>query len=150
MTDQSSTQKSESKEIRKSDPIDFPAGLPGFETHRQFNLESRSDMRPFLLLRSMTDSEVALPLIDCQLLRASARPELTDSAAKLLGAKDAGDVAPFFVLKVDAGSGTITVNTKAPILITAENSQGFQVILDSGNLKVDEPLTNLLPEAKGS
>ena len=149
MPDQSPTQKLESSELRKSDPIDFPAGLPGFETHRLFNLESRSDIRPFLLLRSINDSDVALPLIDCQLLRTSARPELTDSAAKLLGAKNAKEVAPFFILKVDADSGSITVNTKAPILITAENSRGFQVILDSRDLKVDEPLANLLPESGG-
>ena len=145
MTAPGPSHKSEPQKIEISDPIVFPAGLPGFESHRQFTLESRSELRPFLLLRSLDDSEIALPLIDCRLLRVSARPELTDEAAQLLGAENAKGVAPFFVLNMDAPSGLITANTSAPILITIGKSRGYQVFLDNDELKVDEPLMNLVP-----
>lgn len=149
MTEQAKSPDSEPLQVEISDPIVFPAGLPGFETHRQFCLESRSAIQPFLLLRSLDDSDVALPLIDCRLLRSTVRPELTDSAAQLLGADSAEDVAPFFVLNMDAPGGLITANTKAPIIIAIGKSQGYQLFLDSAELKVDEPLVNLVPEGIG-
>lgn len=132
-----------------SDPIEFPAGLPGFEDHKRFVLESRSDMRPFLSLRSLVDPEVALPMIDCQLLIQKSRPEVTDDVARLMGSEAANDVRTYFILKVDPGTGTISANTRAPVLIAARKAQGFQIFLDHEDLKVDEPLINLVPPADG-
>ncbi len=106
-------------------------------------------MRPFLWLRSQDDAEVALPMIDCQLLRREAQPELTPAAAKLLGAEGPEEVSLFFILKVDPASGTITANTKAPVLIISGSSLGYQIFLERQDLKVDEPLINLVPPAEG-
>lgn len=148
MTDQVNTSVEQPLWKEESGPIDFPSGLPGFEEHKQFRLESRADMRPFLWLRSIKDEEVALPMIDCQLLRDRARPELSNSAAQMLGASSADDIASFFVLKVNPSDGSITANTNAPVLVTGSTSKGYQIFLDQEDLRVDEPLINLVPSTE--
>lgn len=129
----------------ESEPIEFPAGIPGFEEHKRFVLQSRPDMHPFLWLKSMEDEEIALPIISCRLLREQARPELSEKAATMLGAAGLDDVASYFILKVDPNSGSITANTKAPILLTLSNSRGYQIYLDRKELSDSEPLVNLVP-----
>lgn len=149
MTQTPDSVKPEPDWAHESGPIEFPTGLPGFEDHKSFRLESRSDMRPFLWLRSLDDADVALPMINCQLLKRQAQPELTPAAAKLLGAQSPDEVVLFFILRVDTAGGTITANTKAPVLVIPERSQGYQVFLERSELKVDEPLINLVPPVEG-
>lgn len=106
-------------------------------------------MRPFLWLRSLDEAEITLPIINCQLLKRQAQPEITPAAAKLLGAENPEEVALFFILKVDPATGTITANTKAPVLIISGSSRGYQIFLERKDLKVDEPLINLVPPPEG-
>jgi len=136
-------QKSKTEQVEHSDPLDFPAGLPGFEEHNRFVLESRADMRPFLWLRSLSDPDIALPVISCLLLKKQAPIHISNEELQLIGSPSQDDIASYFILRVDAKEGTITANTRAPVLINAKTMQGRQVILDREDLRVDEPLANI-------
>lgn len=150
MSDESQGQKSRSDWVEKSDPLQFPAGLPGFEEHKQFILEGRADLRPFLWLRSMRDPEVALPVISCLLLKKQVLNHISHKQLSLIGSSSREDIAPYYILRVDPKEGTISVNTKAPVIISTKTMQGYQVILDRDDLRVDEPITNLLPATGGA
>ncbi len=137
--------ESKSDQVEHSDPLDFPAGLPGFEEHNQFVLESRADMRPFLWLRSLSDPDIALLLISCLLLKKQVPIHISNEELQLIGSPSEDDIASYYVLRVDTKEGTITANTRAPVLINTKSMQGRQVILDQEDLRVDEPLANIAP-----
>ncbi len=150
MSDEPKEHASKSDWVELSGPLEFPAGLPGFEEHKQFILESRAEMRPFLWLRSVDDPEVALPIISCLLLKKQVLPHISKEELSLIGSPAQDDVAPYYVLRVDPKEGTITANTRAPVIINAKTMQGRQVILDQDDLRVDDLLTNLMPSRGGA
>ncbi len=148
MGDSSQDTSAESEWIEAAGPAHFPAGLPGFEDHKRYVLVSRNDMRPFIWLRSMDDPEVALPLISCLLLKKQVLPYITKEQLSLVGSPSREGIAPYYVLRVDTGEGIITANTKAPIIINSKTKQGYQIFMDQENLRVDEPLVNLIPSSE--
>ena len=148
MGDSSQDAAAESEWIEAAGPAHFPAGLPGFEDHKRYVLVSRNDMRPFIWLRSMDDPEVALPLISCLLLKKQVLPYITKEQLSLVGSHSPEGIAPYYVLRVDTGEGIITANTKAPIIINSKTKQGYQIFMDQENLRVDEPLVNLIPSSE--
>ncbi len=145
MSKEPQEKESKSDQVEHSDPLDFPAGLPGFEEHNQFVLESRADMRPFLWLRSLSDPDIALLLISCLLLKKQVPIHISNEELQLIGSPSEDDIASYYVLRVDTKEGTITANTRAPVLINTKSMQGRQVILDQEDLRVDEPLANIAP-----
>lgn len=149
MSEESQGHPSESDLVELSDPLEFPAGLPGFEGHKQFILESRVDMRPFLWLRSIDDPDVVLPVISCLLLKKQVSLHISTEELSLIGSPTQDEIAPYYVLRVDPKESIITANTRAPVLINTRTMQGRQVILDRDDLRVDEPLTNLAPSGGG-
>ena len=148
MGDSSEDTATEPEWIEAAGPAHFPAGLPGFEDHKRYVLVSRNDMRPFIWLRSMDDPEVALPLISCLLLKKQVLPYITKEQLSLVGSPSREGIAPYYVLRVDTGEGIITANTKAPIIINSKTKQGYQIFMDQENLRVDEPLVNLIPSSE--
>ena len=150
MSDEPKDHASKSDRVELSDPLEFPAGLPGFEEHKQFICESRAEMRPFLWLRSVDDPEVALPVISCLLLNKKVQLHISKNDLSLIGSPAEGDIAPYYILRVDSKEGTITANTKAPVIINTRSMQGRQIILERDDLVVDEPLKNLVPSGEGA
>lgn len=150
MSNEPKEHASKSDWVELSDPLKFPVGLPGFEEHKQFILESRAEMRPFLWLRSVDDPEVALPVISCLLLKKQVLLHISKEELSLIGSPTQDDIAPYYILRVDSKEGTITANTRAPVIINAKTMQGRQVILDQDDLRVDELLTNLMPSRGGA
>jgi len=150
VSDKPKDHASKSDRVELSDPLEFPAGLPGFEEHKQFIFESRAEMRPFLWLRSVDDPEMALPIISCLLLKKQVLLHISKEELSLIGSPAEADIAPYYILRVDPKEGTITANTKAPVIINTKSMQGRQVILERDGLVVDEPLKNLVPSGEGA
>jgi flagellar assembly factor FliW len=148
MADQPADKQSQPEWETSSEPADFPAGIPGFEDHKKFELVSRADLRPFLWLRSLDDPEVSLPVIDCLLLNRQLLPEINREVLDQIGDPTQEKFESYCVLRVDPDAGTITVNTKAPVVISSQTRRGFQIFLDNPELRLDEPLANLVPSRK--
>ncbi len=150
MSNEPKDHASKSERVELSDPLEFPAGLPGFEEHKQFIFESRAEMRPFLWLRSVDDPEVALPVISCLLLKKRVQLHISKKDLSLIDSPAEDDIAFYYILRVDSKGGTITANTKAPVIINTRSMQGRQIILERDGLVVDEPLTNLVSSGEGA
>lgn len=104
-------------------------------------------MRPFLWLQSVDNKEVCLPVISCLLLTKKVLRYMTKEHLALIGTPPKDQVAPYYVLRVDSQAGTITANTKAPIVINLESKEGYQVFMEGDDLRVDEPLADLVPSS---
>jgi flagellar assembly factor FliW len=128
----------------ESEPAHFAAGLPGFEELKRFKFVSHTDMRPFLLLKSLDEPYISLPVINCLLVNPNLLSSITDDHLKLIGSSERNLIEPYYVLKVNTATKVITANTKAPIIIDTKTRQGYQILLDEKGVKVDEPLYNLI------
>ncbi|MCK4579686.1 MAG: flagellar assembly protein FliW [Candidatus Marinimicrobia bacterium] len=147
MTDKTAdTPQSQSSTV--SVPANFPGGIPGFEEHKSFVIESREDLHPFQWLKSTEDSSVSLPIINCLLLHKRVVPNLTKDHLRLLGNPENTQVEVYCVLHVDQEAGTITVNTKAPVIISIETRVGYQIFQDRPDLLMDEPLAALVADSE--
>jgi flagellar assembly factor FliW len=94
---------------------------------------------------STNDSDVVFPVVSCSLLKQQVAQQLSDSHLSLIGEESLDEVALYYILRVDPKQSIITVNTRAPVLISVKSLRGYQVILDRDDLRVDEPLANLMP-----
>ncbi|UCD38558.1 MAG: flagellar assembly protein FliW [Fidelibacterota bacterium] len=145
MPKKSKEQTPEPEKAESSGALEFPSGLPGFEEHKQFVLESRAELRPFLWLRSLEDPDVALPVISCLLLKSPVFSHLGNKHLDLLDNPSQDEILPYYILRIEPEDGSITVNTKAPVVISTKTLQGYQLILDREDLRVDVPLVDLVP-----
>ena len=127
-----------------SRPVHFPAGIPGFEDHKTFVLVTNEHMNPFQWLQSQDDPEVSLPVINGALLKEEFWPQLDNKHLGAIGDPRADEVVPYFVLRINSRNAGITVNTKAPVLISSKTRRGCQIILDGDDLRMDHPLVDLV------
>jgi len=129
-------------EVIRDSVIAFPDGLIGLGGNR-YALLSTDPNSPFLWLQSLDDPDVALPVTNPHRFFKDFAVELEDSDAEQLGL-DGGEAADVYVT-VTASSvvSDITVNLKAPILIT--DRRGHQVMNKRPNMSVKTPLIQSRP-----
>jgi flagellar assembly factor FliW len=132
--------------------LDFPAGLPAFETLRRFVLAQVEQFAPFLILASADSPGVRFVCVPIGLLDPCYRFELTPeegAAVGLPGTEYCADrPAPLLLAIVTLpGSGAATANLASPVVIDPESRRGVQVILSTGGYSHAAPLAPCEREA---
>jgi flagellar assembly factor FliW len=102
--------------------FNFPSGILGFETLKEFVLVSVEDTAPFKWLISIQQPEIGFILLS---------PWLADQEFNPGRSIDISNSAVFVIIKLEKDRGVMTANMKAPIVLDAENNIGEQVILPS-------------------
>lgn len=123
-----------------SEVIEFPWGIPGFPTLRNWlplNLESHPS---FVWLQSLDDHTVALPAIDPWLVFEDYDPKLPAYAFTSLEIREAGDFATLCIVVVTPNAEEMTINLMAPIMINLRTRKGRQIMLDGSNYSPREPM----------
>ena len=127
------------------DVVRFDQGLPGFETLRDFLIVTRDECAPFVFLASLTDPDVALPLLPLALAAGADAPGLAGEALAALGElPPAGSnpaIAAYAVVVIGPEAREIVANLRAPVVVDLERRRGAQVILADDRLPVAAPLT---------
>lgn len=126
-------------EINEDFIIEFPKGLVGFENCHRFALIKNEDFDPFCWLLSLDGEELSLPVLNPLLVKPNFDSVLN---GKLMdneySEKRSGNL--FCVVNVNDMKGKFTINLKSPILVNLEKKEGKQLILDSEELLVDQPV----------
>jgi flagellar assembly factor FliW len=137
-------------EIDAEDIIHFPDGLIGFGPDQKFVLVRHRKTSPIGWLQSVTDPDLALPVVSVDAL-ALQDPTIL-AAARLDGGKIKTDPAPEYavmaVLCAPPGQRA-TVNLLAPLVVDVRSHQGAQVILDSTAYSTQEPFVLRQVPTKG-
>lgn len=110
----------------------FPEGLPGFENLNQFVLLQDEDLQPMVLLTSLGEPKICLPVVPVQHLQPDYRLQLGQEDRSLLrfpGEAVLGhNVLCLVVLNLGDGTQPATANLLAPIVINVETWTAKQVI----------------------
>lgn len=120
--------------------VRLPAGILGFEQHKDYMLLANPAEMPFAWLRVAESTSLAFVVINPFLVMPNYAPDIPDTDAEFLGLKDPTDALLFSIVTL-RGSNHATLNLKGPIVINRRTHTGKQVILaNAGNYSVEHPL----------
>jgi flagellar assembly factor FliW len=117
--------------------VDFPSGIPGFETCHRFVLVASSEIAPLMCLRSVDPPEASFLVVEPQLIDPSYDLTLREFERVRLGG---GDDPLLWLAIVSVVDGEAFVNLRAPIVINARRMTGCQFIRDEIDYPVSYPL----------
>jgi flagellar assembly factor FliW len=115
-------------EIPDSAVLTFSRGLPGLDAH-EFVILKPDGLEPIVLLQSVDNPDIGLPVIPCRSVIAGYEVQLEEGDLDELAIADQGDPPSLLylaVLLMGSDSGPYC-NLAAPIVINAANNRGCQV-----------------------
>lgn len=119
--------------INKSDILDFPNGLLGFEEYTQFKLFHEESSNPTVhWLQSVTDDQVSMSVVSPAEFGLEYEITLTDEDEVLLKLDDLNDAQVILIVyKPDQKENTdFKAIIRAPLVINAKNNIGLQKQLE--------------------
>jgi flagellar assembly factor FliW len=129
-----------SVEFESNSVIDFPAGLPGFETCKKFKLFHEEGKPNLNWLQSLDKPDVMFSLRDPALLNISYEVNLSDADEKLLEAAP-GDLLMVALIvykddKAKSKDAVIKANMVAPIILNIDKRRGMQKIFSDAQVAI--------------
>jgi len=139
-------------DVDEGTAITFPRGVPGFENSVQWKLFHEEDdsgtpkAGVVLLLQSLNDPDVTLPVTDPSVFGINYEFVLSDSEIAELELDDPNDLAVMVVLsqksKVPQMSAMVPLenvgaNLSAPLLINAKSRKGIQKVFLGPEAKIE-------------
>ncbi|HEX8984264.1 MAG TPA: flagellar assembly protein FliW [Bryobacteraceae bacterium] len=110
--------------------VEFPAGLPGFESERQFILVDRADLKPLVFVQSLATPELCFPALPVLSVLPDYKLAMTEADREALGLPQepriGQDVACLAVLNVRENS--TVANLLAPLVIGLKHRRAVQAI----------------------
>ena len=126
--------------VNDEDLIHFPKGIPGFETHKKWALAGEDDS-PIKWLQSLSDGDVALPVVVPQTVKSNYNARLPEGEIALLETADVADLALLIVLSIPpAAPWDMTANLRAPVVINHKKRIACQVIAQNEEYDVRTPV----------
>ena len=114
--------------------VEFPAGIPGFESHRRFVLIASAELSPLGCLKSVDSSDVSYLVIDPRLLSFDYDITLSELERARLGAGP--DEPLLWLVIVTITQSDATANLRAPVVINPAKMLGCQVIRENDQYPV--------------
>lgn len=122
-------------EIDENKVIEFPEGLPGFETHRRFTFVAHENAlhggaSPFRWMQSLESSNLAFLAVEPKHYFADYAPKISSGELESIGLTSLCEsVQLFAILTVPVGDPRgITANLLAPIAVNIDQRVGRQVV----------------------
>ena len=114
--------------------VEFPSGLPGFESCRQFVLIASADLSPLGCLKAVDGSDVSFLVIDPRLLSFNYDLTLSEFERERLGVTT--DEPLLWLSIVTVTEKAATANLRAPVVINPSTMIGCQVIREKDQYPV--------------
>ncbi len=126
-------------ELDDNKVIEFPNGIIGFEDFKKFaiiyDIEDDRDTK-ISWLQSLEEPTLALPVVDPLAVTTEYAPMIEDELLKPLGNPADEDLLFLLVMTVPSDMTKVTVNMKAPVIISTEERKGVQLIVDNADYPV--------------
>ncbi|MFO7891379.1 MAG: flagellar assembly protein FliW [bacterium] len=111
----------------------FPEGLYGYKEYKDYIIWSGEKYRPFKLLISVDDPHLFFPLINPKILMPDYKPNIKD-------VKDWEFM--YTIVSMGDSQKDVTVNMRAPILLSKKEKWGKQIILTDSNYLIRHKIVN--------
>ncbi len=114
--------------------VEFPSGIPGFESHRRFVLIASAELSPLGCLKAVDASDVSFLVLDPRLLFFNYDLTLSESERARIGAD--ADEPLLWLAIVTITEKEATANLRAPVVINPSKMIGCQLIRDNDQYPV--------------
>jgi flagellar assembly factor FliW len=114
--------------------VEFPSGIPGFESHRRFVLIASADLSPLGCLKAVGGSDVSFLVMDPRLLFFNYDLTLSEFERARIGA--GADDPLLWLTIVTVTEKEATANLRAPVVINPAKMIGCQVIRENDRYPV--------------
>jgi flagellar assembly factor FliW len=125
-------------------------GLPGLEKHTRYLIVNPQESRPFAWLQSLTDSAVALPVIQPQAFLEDYQIQLTEEQAGHLELKVRDRLGFYCIITLGESLESTTVNLISPLVVNEANHRPVKISLErkpySSRYSLLELLSGTKPE----
>ncbi|MEP7361716.1 MAG: flagellar assembly protein FliW [Acidobacteriota bacterium] len=115
-------------EYTEDSVVDFPAGLPAFESERSFIRLYPPDYQPLFFLQSLSTPSLSFLAISMQNVMVNYELELSDEDTCLLGGPRPATDFDVVALITVSEQGDVSANLKAPLVIQERDRLGVQAI----------------------
>lgn len=127
-------------EYDENNKITFNKGIPGFDELKTFVLVDLKEYKPFKLLQSLEDDEIALIVISPYDFFDDYEIILNEETIKNLKIEYQEQVTIVTTITLNSDVNKITTNLQGPIVINIFTNLGEQIILDNSKYMVKSPL----------
>ncbi|PIT99364.1 MAG: flagellar assembly protein FliW [Bdellovibrionales bacterium CG10_big_fil_rev_8_21_14_0_10_45_34] len=131
-------------QIREDEKVSFPEGILGFESLRSFAILDDPEDDVFLWLQSVDDENVALPLIEPELLGLNSQLRLTKTDLATLGLTEQSQARYYLIITIPSDIKKMTANVKAPIVVNVETKVARQCVMQENDLSIKESIFDIL------
>lgn len=108
--------------------INFPRGLIGFEQEREFTLLQVQDDSPFMMLQSLSKSDLGLIVTDPYCFIQEYQLRINDFEQGILQAENVKELAVLVTVTIPPGQPEKTsLNLAGPIVINIQKRLGIQI-----------------------
>lgn len=127
-------------EYKEDDVIVFPKGIPGFDELRKFILLPIEKEGIFILLHSIEDEEIGIPVVSPFNVYKDYEFTLSEETIKNLKANSPKDILVYTTVTVNSNYENITTNLRAPIVVNIKEKIGEQIILEKDDYGIKHPI----------
>jgi flagellar assembly factor FliW len=117
----------------------FDQGLVGFAPLKRFCIIDPGDDTLILWLQSIDNPALCFPIIEPKLILSDYRFSLPTTDYQTLGIKTLQEANVFSILTIPENIALMTVNLKAPLVISQNTQKGLQIILSENIYSIKEP-----------
>lgn len=120
-------------EVAEDKMIEFPLGLPGFDSRRFTLLHPEADDGSgpkYFILQSLDEADVAFYIVDPAVFGFSYEITLDDAVSEAMGLSDPADAAVMVMLSRDDDNAPLRANLKAPLVLNLGKRRGVQHIFE--------------------
>lgn len=124
----------------KDDIISFPAGIPGFEKHREFVIVSVPEYAPFEWLVCVDGSQLRFAVINPLLFAPDYSPHIVKEQLDSLEISKPEDILLYVIVTIRENPLESTANLIGPVVINRTKRLGKQIIVEDDRYSTQEPI----------
>lgn len=118
----------------------FSKGIYGFPQEKKFFFLKLKEYEPFLWLQSIEKPDLAILLIDPFIFLRDYKPEIPKKELEFIKVQDLKKAKIYVTVTLSGKLRQSTLNLLSPLMINTEKRLGKQVVLKSGDYKIQHSI----------
>ena len=118
----------------------FSKGIYGFPQEKKYVFLKLKEFDPFLWLQSVEKSDLAILLIDPFIFLRDYKPEIPKKELEFIKVQDLKKAKIYVTVTLSGKLRQSTLNLLSPLMINTEKRLGKQVVLKSGDYKIQHSI----------
>jgi flagellar assembly factor FliW len=120
--------------------VEIQGGILGFPGSTRYVILDHEENSPFRWLQSLDQSELAFVIADPMIFFPDYKVHFRKEEYASLGIEDEGDAVIFVILSLNSQIHEMTANLQGPIIVSAKNRAGRQIVLKDSTWRTRHPL----------